>query len=338
MNRKCLGCGVLLQCEDKDKIGYVNSEIINNADYCERCFRLINYGEYKNVETDGNEYIEIYKNINKTNDLVLFLVDILNFDSSIEMINKYIDNKIILVITKFDIIPKSVKEEKIKKYIKSYNFKSNIIDIVIVSSKTNYNMDLLYNKINEYKTSNKVYITGNTNVGKSTLINKFIKNYSNNDIKVTTSILPSTTINLNEIKINDELFLIDTPGFLQKDNIFNFVSFEKLKKIMPNREIRPKTYQISEGSSLIVDDLLRIEYVKGDKNSFTFYISNDIIIDRINTMTNLRGKDLQLQEIDVSSYEDVVVNGLCFIKITKNAKIRIYCNKGIKVYKRKSLI
>ena len=45
-----------------------------------------------------------------------------------------------------------------------------------------------------------------------------IKNYSDFDLKLTTSILPSTTINLNEVKINDELTFIDTPGFIEKDN------------------------------------------------------------------------------------------------------------------------
>lgn len=338
MNKKCLGCGALLQCTDKEKIGYVRDDKLNTSRYCERCFRLINYGEYKSIITDGKEYIEIYKNINRTNDLVLFLVDIFNLNSSINMINKYVDNKIILVITKYDVIPKSVKEDKIKENIKEYNFNKNIVDIIIISSKTNYNIDLLYNKINQYKTSNNVYITGNTNSGKSTLINKFIKNYSDLDLDITTSILPSTTINLNEIKINDNLTLIDTPGFIESGNISNYVSSKQLKRIMPSREIRPITYQIEEGTTLLIDGLLRIEYVNGEKNSFTFYLSNDIMVNRINTITNNRGKELELNEVDVLPYEDVVVNGLCFIKITKYAKLKIYTKKGVSIYKRKSLI
>ena len=108
MIKKCLGCGAIMQMQDKNKIGYINEEKYTDAKYCERCFKLINYGEYKSVVSTGEEYIDIYKNINKTNDLVLFLVDIFNLNSSIDMVNKYINNKIILVITKYDIIPKSV--------------------------------------------------------------------------------------------------------------------------------------------------------------------------------------------------------------------------------------
>ena len=338
MSKKCVGCGALLQYQNKDEIGYIKEDKYEDANYCERCFKLINYGEFKSVITEGNEYVDIYKNINDTNDLVLFLVDIFNINSSIEMINKYINNKIILVITKFDIIPKSVKEYKIIENIKRYDFNKNIIDIVLISSKTNYNIDLLYNKIIENKTSNNVYITGNTNSGKSTLINKFIKNYSDLDLQITTSILPSTTINLNEVKINEELTFIDTPGFIEKDNISNFVTSKELKRIMPSSEIRPITYQIHEGTTLLIDKLLRIEYVKGEKNSFTFYISNDIIVDRINTMTNDRGKELIAKEIEIKEESDVVVNGLCFIKITKPAHLKLYVKDGVGVYVRKSLI
>ena len=129
-----------------------------------------------------------------------------------------------------------------------------------------------------------------------------------------------------------------TPGFIEKDNISNFVSGKELKKIMPNSEIRPITYQLSMGKTLLVEKYLRLEYVKGEINSFTFYISNDIIINRINTITNKRGKDLEKITLNVNKGEAVIVNGLCFIKITTDAVINVYAPKGVGIYKRKSLI
>ena len=155
---------------------------------------------------------------------------------------------------------------------------------------------------------------------------------------ITTSILPSTTININEIKIDEDLTLIDTPGFIEEDNISEYISPKELKKVMPNKEIRPITYQISEGTSLLINNMLRIEYVKGEKNSFTFYLSNDIIVSRINTITNNRGKDLKLTKVEVNPNEDVIVNGLCFIKIKRKALINIYTLDKVGIYKRKSLI
>ena len=107
---------------------------------------------------------------------------------------------------------------------------------------------------------------------------------------------------------------------------------------MPNKQIRPITYQLIEGKTLLIKDMLRIEYVKGEKNSFTFYLSNDIIISRINTITNKRGINLNKITLKVNPNEDVIVNGLCFIKIKKEALINLYVIDGVEVSKRKSII
>ena len=39
---KCIGCGITLQDQKKDMLGYTPS--INNP-YCERCFKTIHYNE-----------------------------------------------------------------------------------------------------------------------------------------------------------------------------------------------------------------------------------------------------------------------------------------------------
>lgn len=338
MIKRCIGCGSILQSIDKDKEGYIDKEKIETSNYCERCFRITNYGEYKRVENKKNDYLNIYKDINNTSDLVLFLVDIFNLNDTIDIVNKYINNDVIIVLTKKDVLPKSVKEGKIRKFIKKYNFNKNIIDVCIVSSSTNYNIDLAYELINKHKKSSRVYVAGNTNAGKSTFINKIIKNYSDNINYVTTSIIPSTTLGINEIRINDDLYLLDTPGLIEDDNISEYVSDKMLKKILPKKEIKPRTYQLGEGDSIQSDDLFRLEYVKGNKNSFTIYISNDIIINRINTMSNLRGKELKKHVLNVPAGSDVMVNGLCFIKIVKDAHINLYTIDNVGVYIRNSLI
>ena len=53
MIKKCQGCGVILQSEDIKKEGYVD---IIDKDVCERCFKLTNYGEYKEVTLTNSEH------------------------------------------------------------------------------------------------------------------------------------------------------------------------------------------------------------------------------------------------------------------------------------------
>ena len=143
---KCVGCGAHLQSNAKDSIGYTNN--LNN-DLCERCFRIRNYNDYKFVIKDNNDFINILKNVNNTNDLVVLVVDLFNINKNIEDISKYLNNNILLVLTKRDILPKSCYDKKIIEYFNNYNL--NIIDTVIISSIKNYNFDDLYNKINKYK-------------------------------------------------------------------------------------------------------------------------------------------------------------------------------------------
>jgi ribosome biogenesis GTPase A len=63
------------------------------------------------------------------------------------------------------------------------------------------------------------------------MINKIIYNYSSNETKITTSLLPNTTVDLIKVKINDSLTLIDTPGILDDGNIINYLDKKEIKKL-----------------------------------------------------------------------------------------------------------
>ncbi len=333
MNKYCTGCGVLLQDENFLQEGYVAS--LEN-DLCQRCFRMKNYGEYQVSTKSNEEYIEILKSINDTKDLVLYITDILNLDQDIHFIREYIHNKMILVLNKRDTLPKSVKDEKIIEYIK--NLETDFEDIVIISTIKNYNIDLLLNTIKKYQTTKTVYVVGHTNVGKSSLINKLLKNYSDNYNPLTISPLPSTTLNKIEIDLSDTLTLVDTPGLVDRENIVNYVSVEELKKIHPKKEIKPKTFQLRKGQCIVIGEYARIDYVEGEKNSFTVYVSNSLKVKRYNAARCNLLKDLAKKEFEIGYREDVVINGLGFIKIVEKAKIDIYVDKNVGVFKRSSLI
>ena len=329
----CIGCGVKLQDENMTELGYTTSM---ENDICSRCFRMKNYGEYQVVTKSNDEYIEILKSVNETKDLVIYMVDLLNVSKDINLIREYFDNKVLLVLNKRDLLPKSIKDEKIIEYFKRQNF--DFQDIIIVSPKKNYNIDELLLKIKKYKTSKNVYVVGHTNVGKSTLINTLMKNYSEFDSELTISPLPSTTLNKITIKLSDDLMLIDTPGLVDQGNIVNYVDSDLLKKISPKKEIKPKTYQLREGQCLVVGDIFRVDYVEGDRNSFTIFASNELKIKRHNMNKHEALKDLFKHEIEVGYHQDVVVNGLGFIKIVEKAKISVYLNKDVEVFVRDSLI
>ena len=327
---KCLGCGVVLQSLNIDDIGYTKNI---EKELCERCFRIRNYNEYKVVVKDNNDFIEILKNVNKTNDLVVLVVDLFNINKNIEIIKEYLDNDILLVLTKRDILPKSCYDKKFIEYFNNYNL--NLVDTVIISSLKNYNFDLLYEKINNYKKSNNVYVVGFTNAGKSTMINKILYNYSNNNTIITTSNLPSTTIDMVEVKVDDNLTLIDTPGLLDNNDIINYIDSNMVKKIIPTKELKPITYQVKSPQIFFVEDILRLDIET--LNSLTFYMSNNLEINRI-YKDNDKLKNLSKHELILEDDSDIVIQGLGFIKVTTKATIKLYVTEGVNVFVRKNLI
>ena len=331
-SKTCLGCGVLLQDENILNVGFTAN--IEN-DLCMRCFRIKNYGEYESIANSLVHYDSILSFVNKTSDLVLYVVDLLNLNEDLLHIRNYIKNDIILVLNKRDLLPLSVKDEKILNYLKGLQL--GFLDMIIVSSEKNYNMDTLYTKIKKYRKSKNVYVVGFTNAGKSSLISRLIKNYGDGTNNLTVSPLPSTTLSKIDIRINDNLTIIDTPGIIDNTNIINFVDKKMYKKLNPKKEIKPKTFQLFKNQSLIIGDLLRIDYLEGDVNSFTFYIPNDIKIKRINHKRDDL-KDLNLREYNIGFSEDLVVNGLGFVKIVSSCRIHLYINKDIKTFIRKKLI
>lgn len=325
---KCLGCGIILQTEDKEKLGYTTNL---ESQICERCFRLKNYGEYKTVSLDNKDYQEIIQNIPKSS-LIVYVADFLTLNLS--NIPKF--PNLLLVLTKRDILPKSIKDEKIIQKLKEkYPF---LLDIISVSSPKNYHLDNLYQALIKHSNQKKIYLIGNTNSGKSTLINKLIQNYgtSENQATITVSMYPSTTLDKVEIKLGD-LTLIDTPGLIEEGNYTNILTSKELKQITPKKEIKPRSCQIKEKGSILIGTYARVDYETNEPNSFVIYTSPTVLSNFISVNKNTY-KDGYPHKYTSLSNEDIVLPGLGFIKFTKPINIIIYTPKGIKTHKRDNLI
>ena len=324
MNRKCIGCGISLQTDDVNLDGYVLNE---DDKLCQRCFKIKYYNDYKVTTRNNSDYLNIINSINDK-DLVVYVTSLL--DIRLDFIDSF--KNVIIVLTKKDLLPKSVKDYKLINYIKE---RYNCLDIFVISSIKNYNLDGLFNRIKEYNNNGNVYIIGSTNSGKSTLINKLIKNYSNSDVEITSSLYPSTTLDKIEIKIDNKK-IIDTPGLINEGSIINYIDNKLLKKITPKKEIKPRTYQIKGKGSILIDDLVRVDYETLD-NSMTIYIANNVNISFAGKDNN-KLHDMKCQSFDIDKNKDMVISDLCFIKFTKEVRLNIYTFDNVLVYERDNLI
>ena len=333
MSKKCLGCGSVLQTINVDKEGFVRSNVYEKSDYCERCFKIMHYGEYsvldKKIDTDG-----IIRNINSDNYAsVVFLVDALNINENIrKYIARFKNNKYIL-ITKKDILPKSLKEKKLIEY-----FKKNIYDtenIMCISSVKNYNIDAFLKKISTNMVR-RLYIVGFTNSGKSTFINHILTSNLKKPT-ITTSSIPNTTASFITIKLNNKLTIVDTPGFIDNNAIYNFIDYNKVFKLYPKKEIKVKTFQTRSGYAIVVNDILRVENVGTKSNSFSFYMNDRLRYEKVKSK-NDKLTILPNITYDITEPTDIIINGLGFIRITKVGSVRVHALDLKLISKRSSMI
>lgn len=333
MTRKCIGCGLDLQSDNKERPGYVVKEKMKDASYCERCFKVIHYGVSKVIDKKIDT-ISFLNEINKSKLPIIYLVDITNItDETLEPL-KYLKNKIYLVLTKRDLLPKSVKDNKLISYIQSKV--DNTSKILIVSNTKKWNIEILYNTLIKDKV-NECYCIGHTNSGKSSLINSLLE-LKGRESYITTSIVPNTTEEVMNIKLDDNLTIIDTPGFINDKSIVNFIGINSYKKLIPKKEIKPKIYNLKPGFMIIIEDFIRIENNSSNNIQMVFYLKNELKYRKMKVTTSNDLKILSRQNINVKTREDLVIEGLGFIKFPNNGELTIYTLDDKILSKREKLI
>ncbi len=328
MTKKCIGCGVLLQSEDEKKLGFIKENKINDAKYCERCYKMMNYNESKIVSLNISTK-KIIDKVNASDNFVFFLVDFFNLNKEVMNTFKSIKKEKCLIVSKLDIIPNSFNFDKVKVWLQNtYKIYDNVI---FLSSLKGTNISKIY-KILDEKNYTKSYIMGYTNAGKSTLLNKLMN--KEKDV-INTSLIPNTTLGFINIHVGEYTF-IDTPGFTLSNTIYNNNEMDLIKKLSPKKFIKPGNYQLKKDSSIIIENKFRITNLD-DTNSFTVYMSNLLDIKHV-FESNDRLKEYELVTYHILPNTDVVIKSLGFINIKKECDINIYTNNHDLIELRKSFL
>lgn len=281
----CQGCGVGIQSTDKEALGYTpKSSLEREVVLCQRCFRLKHYNETQEISITDDDFLKMISDIRNQAGLVVHIIDIFDVSGSlIPNLSRIVgDKKVILVGNKLDLLPKSTNQNKLIHWLKATAKASGlkVQDAFLISSVKGTGIEELTYQIDKLRNKENVYIVGTTNVGKSTFINKVIKQSIGEDNVITTSYFPGTTLGFIEIPLDDETYLIDTPGIVNKQQMVHYVSKKDLKQITPTKEVKARTYQLNSGQTLFIGGLARFDFIKGDRQSFICYFSNEIPIHR----------------------------------------------------------
>lgn len=361
----CIGCGVKIQTEDPATIGYAPlSALEKEAIICQRCYRLKHYNEVQDVDLTDDDFLKILNELGKSDSLIVKIVDIFDFNGSwLPGLHRFVGkNKILLVGNKVDLLPKSVKHNKLinwmKQEAKELGLKPE--DVFLVSAAKGKNISEVAEAIDVYRKGKDVYVVGCTNVGKSTFINRILKEVTGEGDVITTSHFPGTTLDIIEIPLSDGKSLVDTPGIINHHQMAHYVDKRDLKIITPKKEIKPTVFQLNEGQTLFIGGLARFDYKTGGRRSFVCHFSNELNLHRTKLENadelykNHAGEMLtppRMEQMDTfpelvkheftikEGKTDIVFSGLGWITVNEpGAKVAAYVPKGVHALLRKSLI
>ncbi len=332
----CKGCGISLQTSDPQAAGYVG---VAGGEYCQRCYRLRHYGQVQVVPTDFN-YQTLANALMSQPTLLVWVVDILDLESSlISGINRIFNYQpLLLVITKRDLLPTEITTSKLIAFIKQRLAAAGIVITDLLLFGLNQPIQRLTEFIEAYRNQQDVAFIGQTNAGKSTLINRLTQGN-----ELTVARYPGTTLELLSVDYQS-YHLYDSPGFNHPGNYLWYLSPAQIKQAVINAPLKPRIYQVYEPQRFQLADLVRIDFSPQTLGSVVFYFAETLKIQRGKLINPAKVKPEQ-QAWKKTTFNlltppfDIVISGLGWFKVVGAvSSLAIYTHPAVLVTIRRSMI
>ncbi|CAO3661432.1 unnamed protein product [Umbelopsis ramanniana] len=321
---------------------------------CSRCHSLIHHKT--STTSDSRKFLRStlqYTSLSflktKNNALIVSIIDIGDIPFSIEPLiaelNSNPTHRVLLVANKIDILPKDAlkHQQRIKDWIVQQAKRSgldtaSILDVALVSAIKGWGIKSLLRSIESYRNStDDVYVLGCTNVGKSAVVNAFLKqgaakkedvsDYAKQhtarvrrEYQVTSSHVPGTTIgsikiplrvvgirdplqndDANKRFVTKERCIVDTPGIINKDQLVHLLPPNEVRKWEASKELKPVTYRLEPGKSLLLKPFIRLDLIKSTQpiliTLFTKMIPHFVKTEKLNDETNAIERNIPLKSL-----------------------------------------
>ncbi|MBW5444970.1 ribosome biogenesis GTPase YqeH [Cohnella sp. CFH 77786] len=364
---RCSGCGIPLQTVSRDKPGYIpESSAVRDPAICQRCFRIKNYNEASTVTVDQDEFLKLLGSIGQTDSLVVHIVDLFDFEGSlISGLQRFVGhNEVLLVVNKIDLLPRVTNWNRLRNWVQKQAKENGlkVADIVLCSARRGTGFDRVVESVARLRGTRDVYVVGATNVGKSTLINRLIADYSDLRRELTVSRYPGTTLDAVRIPLDDGKHIVDTPGIVYESRLTEIIPRGDLAAVLPDKPLKPLTFQLNEKQTLFFGALARFDFVEGEHQSFTVYASSGIPVHRtkleradelyaehkgvmlappaLEDLASLPPWTRHRLRIPRGLKQDIFISGLGWIKAngSSGAIVDVFAPRGIKVMLRDSMI
>lgn len=366
--RKCFHCGTTLQSDNPSLEGYVKSEILENPTqnfiFCEKCFETQRFHSISNEPFIDEDFVKIIQEAKNNKCLLVYVVNLLSFETSFskEVIDLVNGMKILVVGTKFDLMPEESSKEDLQEYVahrfRVAGLKITCNDVMITSTNDEETSREILTRIFELKAGKNVYVVGSSDAGKTALISSFLKIYKNlSNGTISTHEYKDTNLKVTEIPMTNKSSMFETPGISITNSILFGLDAKTLRAVYISKPLEPREMSLSKGHSMFIGGLAIIELIEGEKMDVICYFHENVQLRKnhvndtetkfikLNNKKELMPslpkvkstKDMEVFEIDTknneSCYRDIGFTGLGWVSVkAKNHKLRIYVPKGVSIY------
>ncbi len=362
---RCHNCGAILQSDSKKIPGFISKSIIENGapkiPYCNNCYEkmLTLNGSNLDHETD-RDIIKILNDAVATDSLIVWMVDLFAFNGTLnpDVVKKVKKLDVIVIGSKRDLFPSFVTDSMLVRYLdeRFSEVGINPVDIKLIGSEDHVDINEAFNVLKERRNYRDVYLIGELNSGKTTLINKFLKNYVNKTKwQIKTELYPGTNSNILEIPLSNSSFLYELPDLSNSTSVISKVEKDIQKIIVPKKEIVMSRKFIGEGSAILVGNLACLYVIKGKRGSIRTFTSEKteikaVSVGKVDEIMRINHKKkfcrpvserfLTFRDYDMFEYEleddnlrhDISVEGLCWFSTRGKGQIlRVLLPKGAAV-------
>lgn len=272
----CLGCGNPLQTQYPDRAGYVPAHIKARAGTprCRRCYRLEHYGTQQagretqpltsvSTNSPGDPETAI-----ASADAVLMMVDIWDFEGSfVPRLMETVDKPVYVAVNKSDLLPARTPPQEVLEWVKQRFSEHDVRveEIRMVSVERGTGIRSLLRMLQDRLPKNgRLAITGVTNVGKSSLLRRWLPKGAQ---APTTSSLPGTTQQvISHVLPPDGPVILDTPGFVPGNRLADLLCPQCASILVPKRRLRSKLINLHNKNAIVLGGLAALQLKQPGKS------------------------------------------------------------------------
>ena len=362
---RCQSCGAILQADSKKEPGFISKAVLENGvpkiPYCNSCYEkmLALNSSSLDHETD-KDILKILKDAVATDSLIVWMVDLFTFNGTLnpDVAKKVKKLNVVVIGSKRDLMPSLATDEMLVRYLdeRFADVGINPVAIDLIGNEDTIDIKEKLKQFGEYRKGRDVYLLGELNSGKTTFINKMLKDYKNNTRwQVKSELYPGTNSNVLEIPLTNSSFFYELPDLSNNTSVFSRVEPAVQKIITPKKEVVMTRRFIGAGSAIVIGNLACLYVIKGHHTSIRVFTGEKVEIkvvdnDKVDDFLamNLKKKSLKpvsdryasFRDYDMFEYDlenddlrhDISVEGLCWFSMRgKGQTVRILLPKGAAV-------